>query len=160
MVVRVISILLFAFLVGVIALFVTRSQSHFLREMKDVATSKVDYLMLCDLRPQQKDGQCRTIGSDLEPQLVEATRLLAGAEAKLPPGKLQIADEKILRIGRGTGASGHYVGCYRVVQYVGVNDIYINDVETDSACTRVETYRPGYVAIGKHWLDLFTTAKR
>jgi hypothetical protein len=132
-------------------LFVGLAASVFMREnfaadLRAVARSNVDYLMLCDLGRAKTGESCRVIDRK-EPGLQMALTNLYNAGNELPPGHATAEREMMLRIGQGDAASKQYVGCYRVVRYVGVQGIYIQGVTTDPSCARIEKYLTGSVLV-------------
>jgi hypothetical protein len=128
------------------ATIVTVQQTSFSAELRAVAQSNVDYLMLCGFRRGVTYDPCHTIGPG-GPGLGAALENLSNATTRLPPGHANAAKEMMLRIGRGSLTSRQYVRCFRVVRFAGAERIYINDITTDPDCTRIEKYRAGYVAI-------------
>jgi hypothetical protein len=131
-------------LAGLAASMVMRG--NFAGDLKAVVRSKVDYLMLCAIGHVGIGESCRIIG-DNEAGLKLALANLNNAGNELHPSHGQPAREMMLRIGQGDPASEHYIGCYRVVRYVGVQGIYIEGVTTDSSCVRVEKYLAGSVRV-------------
>lgn len=127
---------------GVVAV----QQRSFATELKAVARSKVDYLMLCDFQRSATYDVCQVIDA-ASPNLGKALEYLSNATTRLPPSHAETTKEVMLRIGRGALTSKQYLGCFRAVRYVGTEDIYIESVTTDSDCTRIEKFRAGYVAI-------------
>lgn len=137
-----------------VAVYLTLFQSKFLDEFKSTINSDVGYLMLCEIHSER----CQVIDGSKSSKLSAAIKHLSGAMAKLPPSKAERMSERILRIGKGSLTAKQYVGCYRVIQYVGSEDLYINQITSDPECTRIEKYMPSYVAVPAQGLtNLFTT---
>jgi len=139
-------VLLVALFMAATAVIVTVMQGSFAGELRAVAQSNVDYLMLCDFRRGVTHDPCQVIDA-ASPRLGTALGHLSSASTRLPPGHARAAKEMMLRIGRGSVTSKQYLGCFRVVRFVDSEGIYVNGVTTDSDCTRIEKYRAGYVAI-------------
>ena len=130
---------------AITALVVTVSeQRSFVSDIRTLAGSKVDYLLLCGFRHGVTQEPCQVIVS---PELPAVLALLANATTQSPPGKVAPASEMMLRIGRGAVTGRQYLGCVRVARFANAKEIYISEVTTDRDCTRIEKYQRGYVAI-------------
>jgi len=135
-------LIVFALLVAV---YVMRSQDEFLTEIRETIQSGADYYVVCEISGGATSENCDAKNSSQSAALIEAIRQ---AKMSLPPGKATVAYEGILRIGRGDPHLKKYIGCYRIVQYVGFEEtIFLNKVETNSDCTYVQRYEPGYVSL-------------
>jgi hypothetical protein len=126
-------------------------QGAFKNDFRLALGSDIDYMMLCDLGTQR----CRTVERSKHPAFPALTKELSQAGVQLPPSKAQIVDEKVLRIGRGLPVSGTYSACYRVVRYVGADEVFINDVAMNAECTRFERFSPGFLAVPARILSFF-----
>jgi hypothetical protein len=137
--------LLVALLIVVALAVVALQQRSFVGDVRSVARSKVDYLMLCGFRHGVTYEPCQVIDSH---KLATPLAHLASATTGMPPSKATPAKEMMLRIGRGPVTAKQYVGCFRVTHFADAQDVvYISEVTTDPDCTRIEQYQAGYVAI-------------
>ena len=137
--------LLIAAALAITALVMTISQQRsFVNDIRTLAGSNVDYLLLCGFRQGVTQDPCQVIDSSKLPAVLAH---LASATTQLPPGKVAPASEMMLRIGRGPVTARQYLACFRVARFANAKEIYISEVTTDRDCTRIETYERGYVAI-------------
>jgi hypothetical protein len=140
-------ILMLVFVV-LVYVFILRSQDKFLDEIRRALESGPEYYLVCDIVGGATSDKCdfadRTDPARLD-VLVNGMRL---AEERLPPSKAAVSHERMLKIGRGNPQLKQYIGCYRLIQYVGFdNEIYLNQVKADLECTHVHRYDPGYASL-------------
>jgi hypothetical protein len=139
--------LLIALLIVATVTVVALQQRSFVSHVRAVATSNVDYLMLCGFRQGVTYEPCQLFDSQ---NLVGPLAHLASAATHMPPSKATPAKEMMLRVGRGPVTANQYLACFRVVRFADAQDVvYISEVTTDPACTRIQEYQAGYVAIPK-----------
>lgn len=137
--------LLIIVFVLLVVVYVTRDQDEFLDEIRATMQSGADYYVVCEFAGGVTAVNCNAKSGGESAALNTAMRL---AKTRLPPGKATVAHEGILRVGRGDPTLKQYLGCYRLVQYVGFEgETFLNKVKTDPECTRVEHYEPGYVSL-------------
>jgi hypothetical protein len=143
--------LLVALLIVAAVAVVALKQRSFLNDIRAVATSNVDYLMLCGFRQGVTYEPCQIIDSQ---KLAAPLAHLASATIRMPPSKATPAKEMMLRLGRGAVTAKQYLGCFRVIRFADAQDVvYISEVTTDPDCTRIEKYQAGYVAIPEGGFD-------
>jgi hypothetical protein len=143
-------IILFVFLVDS-SLQCVRTQIDFLAEVRRVARSNIDYIMLCDYRAGIASNLCETFDRTNSERFGKVIEYLVQAEWKSEPGKSPRLSERMMkiRLRESSGEPGYR--CYRMVRYVGFDEDYLSRIETDRECTQFLQFRPGSVAI--HRID-------
>jgi hypothetical protein len=125
------------------------TQKEFESELKRIASSDVDYLVLCEFHGNPRPQPCQTIHRVGNPQFAMAIRYLSQATSA-PRPKASAASDKILKLGRGSLASNEYVACYRATKYPWLDQIYISPTGTDRECSWPKKYHAGSVGIPAH----------
>jgi hypothetical protein len=132
-------------ILAVVLVFWLRHESRFAADLRNAAATVASGIEICDFRDGETRGCVTFADNAKDSALSNLTRSLSDASPSTPPGKVPIVRERILRI-RGH-AVGQYARCYRVIEFTGFPDEYVNEVEMDSSCSRVNRYGSGYANI-------------
>lgn len=124
--------------------WLTSTQKSFLTDVRSSATADVGLIELCT-----RSGQCNSLDRNDAVRFSEALKYLSQAEAKRPPGKTPIAKDRLIKIKMRGSVAGTFQHCFRLVEFVGVDEAYLNEIATDSECSGIEKYLSGYAAIDK-----------
>lgn len=127
-----------------LVLWLVNGQKTFVSDVRASATRDVELIELC-----VPSGPCKSLDRSDAARLSEAIKYLSQAEPKLPPGKTPISSERLVKLKASGSPSGTFQHCFRLVEFVGVEEAYLNQIATDSECKRVEKYLSAYVAIHK-----------
>lgn len=119
-------------------------QRRFAADIRQIATGPAKALEICTVR-QGVAFDCRTFQEGSKP-FADVLGALADARATLPPGKVPITRERILRVRSSDSSPGRYARCFRLIEFTGVPEEYLNDVAMDDTCTRIAAYGSGYAA--------------
>jgi hypothetical protein len=130
-----------------------RFQTAFSDEITRVATSEPDYFMICSIAPNSLAEDCDLAVRNSGDRLPELLSAMKAAKSHLV-GKNSVAQEKMLRLGRGEPGAKEYLGCYRLIQFTAMAEIALNKVEAAPGCTHVIRYDPGSVILSNagKWL--------
>lgn len=134
--------------VGGMIHFYLRTQGAFLDSFQRVIDSKPDYFMICEIAGASTSERCDIVERGVGQRFDAYIESLQLAKSRVPPGKVPISKENMLRIGHGSILSKRYIACFRLIEYVGFdNERYLNEIEADSECTRFKLYKTGYLSI-------------
>jgi hypothetical protein len=135
----------FLFIGLVLAGFVfwlTTDQRSFVTDVRESVTQDIELIELC-----VPSGPCKTLDRNDNAGLSDAIKYLSQAEAKLPPAKTPISSEKLVKIKTRGSQAGTFQHCFRLVEFVGVAEAYLNQIVSDAECRRIDKYLSAYVAI-------------
>ena len=133
-----------AILAGVLV-FWLRHENRFAADLRNTAANAANGVEICELRNGEARDCVKFNDSAKSSKLSNLVRSLSEANSSAPPGKVPVLTEKILRI--PGSAAGQYARCYRLIEFAGFPDEYVNEIEMDSGCLRVTRYRSGYASI-------------
>jgi hypothetical protein len=147
---RAFGIVIFLFAVLAVA-WITRTQIKFQHAVRASGGSDVVRFVVCDLPCPHPTIPCRIILRD-SPTFSEINNRLMNATATLAPGKVPITVERLLKVESESSRGQPSHQCFRVVEYEGFPNSYLNQIVANSDCTDIEKYAGGYVALaGMKW---------
>jgi hypothetical protein len=118
-------------------------QRRFEADVRQSAADSVKEVSICALR-EERAVDC-VILHESDGRLSELLSALTGARAILPPGKVPITKERILKIRTSDSPPGRFTNCYRLIEFDGFPDEYVNQVEMNEGCIQLISYQSGYV---------------
>jgi hypothetical protein len=144
--IAVVKIRLLAFvglIVASLVMWLTTDQKGFMTDVRDSAAD-VELIELCVL-----SAPCETLDRGDDERLGRAIKYLSQAESKMPPTKTPISSERLVKIKTRGSKIGTFQHCFRMIEFVGAEEAYLNQIATDPECKHVDKYLPSYVAIHK-----------
>jgi hypothetical protein len=132
--------------VAAAAIWITRTQMSFLATVKGSGRSNVTRFVVCDLPRSQPATPCRIVDRS-STAFSEIKIRLANARAKLPPGKVPITSERLLKVEFETSSGKPAQECFRVIEFKDFPGSYLNQIEGNNECSAVEKYDAGYVVL-------------
>jgi hypothetical protein len=130
---------------GALVLALCGCQRRFTEEMRLIAADHPTAFELCAFR-NDVTADCVTLQQGTKP-FSDVLSALAEASATLPPGKVPITKERVLRV-VGQPA-GRFSGCYRLIEFTGFPNEYINQVAMNQSCTKIDSYGSGYATTSR-----------
>jgi hypothetical protein len=135
----------FTVLAGALVLALCGCQRRFAEEVRLIAADQPKAFEICAFR-NDVTSDCVTLQQGTKP-FSDVLSALAGAHATVPPGKVPITKERVLRV-VGQRA-GRFSGCYRLIEFTGFPSEYINQVAMNEGCTKIDSYGLGYATTGR-----------
>jgi hypothetical protein len=74
---------------------------------------------------------------------------LSAASSSVPPGKVPIVRERVLRIRTNASQSGGYSRCYFLQEFDGFPDEYVTEVVMDPGCVFIQKTRSGGAKVSR-----------
>ena len=121
-------------------------EQEFKADLRRIVSGELGHLTLCRFVGNPQPQPCRTIHHG-DKDFAKVVGYLSQASLVVRPGKVAVADDYILKIGRASLGANDYLACYRATRYTGFDEIYISPIKSDTRCTWPETYEVGTVAI-------------
>lgn len=127
---------------------------QFLNEIRHDIQPEPEYFMLCNMHAQAIPGNCDVADASSGGRLTSLIHSMQLAKPSTHPTKVPKAQERMLIIGRGKPILKQYVGCYRLIQFVGFEETYLNRVKAAPECAHVVRYDVEYVSLpeARKWL--------
>jgi hypothetical protein len=139
---RFISLTVFA---SALVLALCGCQRRFAEDVRLIAANQAKAFEICTFR-NDVTSDCVTLQQGTKP-FFEVLSALAEARATLPPGKVPITKERVLRV-VGQPA-GRFSGCYRLIEFAGFPSEYINEVIMNENCTKIDSYESAYATTSR-----------
>ena len=143
---KLVSVILF---LCVLAFWIVTTQFSFVRDVRSVFASDVESIEICDIRKSVGPGGCQIFDGTSERKLASIIVPFSRATASLPPGKATIAYEGIVRLRLRGPSRTAFDRCYRLIEYVGFDHAYLNQIVADRQCQHIQKYGSGYATMPK-----------
>lgn len=126
-----------------------QNKRHFVAELHDLSRANVVRIELCRFMNSDVTRRCNVIDEKNLRELAAFKDKLARTSVGVPPGKVEVMSEAMLKITLVEANNRSLSRCLRVITFYGFPESYLNDIESDSACSLVRKYGSAYATIEK-----------
>jgi hypothetical protein len=122
---------------------------QFAADLRRSAAGATSGMEICEFRAEKAED-CTVLSNSVNAiAFAKLVSSLAAATSSVPPGKVPISRERILRIRENASPSDAYSRCYFLQEFEGFPDEYVTEVVMDPGCVFIRKTRAGGAKVSR-----------